>query len=201
VGLADYDELVASVADWAARSDLTSVIPDFILLAEEDINNARLRCMQKTKTGTLTEGTRTLNIPQDRLTTVLFTLNENPLRVSDYATMEALYRQGDIDANDRPTDIAEFGDEFHFSPLPSGAHTYSHFYVQKAELAHQGENEVLRKYPSLYLFGTLCKMETYIKNDPRYPVWRAMLADSWRGAHASDEGARFGGAMPAPRVV
>ena len=38
MALSTYDELKASVADFLNRSDLTSVIPDFIKMAETDMN-------------------------------------------------------------------------------------------------------------------------------------------------------------------
>ena len=37
MALSTYTELKASVADWLNRTDLTSVIPDFIALAEAQI--------------------------------------------------------------------------------------------------------------------------------------------------------------------
>ena len=38
MALSTYDELKDSVADFLNRSDLTSVIPDFIKMAETDMN-------------------------------------------------------------------------------------------------------------------------------------------------------------------
>jgi len=37
MSLANYTDLLASVATWLNRTDLTSVIPDFVTLAEERI--------------------------------------------------------------------------------------------------------------------------------------------------------------------
>ena len=38
MALSNYTELKASIADFLNRDDLTSVIPDFITLAESQIN-------------------------------------------------------------------------------------------------------------------------------------------------------------------
>ncbi len=38
MALTNYTELQASIADFLNRSDLTSVIPDFITMAEADMN-------------------------------------------------------------------------------------------------------------------------------------------------------------------
>ena len=38
MAITTYDELKTSVADFLNRDDLTSVIPDFITMAEADLN-------------------------------------------------------------------------------------------------------------------------------------------------------------------
>ena len=40
MALANYTDLQASVADFLNRSDLTTVIPDFITMTESDINRS-----------------------------------------------------------------------------------------------------------------------------------------------------------------
>ena len=36
MALDNYTNLIASIADWVNRSDLTAVIPDFVTLAESE---------------------------------------------------------------------------------------------------------------------------------------------------------------------
>ena len=45
MALSTYSELKTSVADWLNRSDLTSAVPDFISLAEAQVER-RLRTRQ-----------------------------------------------------------------------------------------------------------------------------------------------------------
>ena len=39
MALSNYGELVASVADWLNREDLTALMPDIVRLAEQNINS------------------------------------------------------------------------------------------------------------------------------------------------------------------
>ena len=55
MAITTYDELKTSVADFLNRDDLTSVIPDFITMAEADLNrNVRHWRMEGAQTQTLT---------------------------------------------------------------------------------------------------------------------------------------------------
>ena len=52
MALTTYDELKTSIADFLDRDDLTSVIPDFITLAEADLNRG-LRHWRQEKRATV----------------------------------------------------------------------------------------------------------------------------------------------------
>ena len=55
MSIATYGELKTAVATWLNRSDLSSVIPDFIALAETDIRqDVRVQAMEQLTAGTLT---------------------------------------------------------------------------------------------------------------------------------------------------
>lgn len=60
----DYATLQAAIADELARADLTAAIPNFIQLAEADLNRqVRTRQMQALVTGTATG--QTITLPAD----------------------------------------------------------------------------------------------------------------------------------------
>lgn len=55
MSISTYGELKSAVAGWLNRTDLTSVIPDFVTLAETDIRqDVRVQVMEQIATGTLT---------------------------------------------------------------------------------------------------------------------------------------------------
>lgn len=54
MAISTYGDLKTTVATWLNRTDLTSVIPDFITLAESDLrNDVRVQAMETLATGTL----------------------------------------------------------------------------------------------------------------------------------------------------
>jgi len=63
-----YSDLKTTVANYLARSDLTSVIPDFIRLAEERLRrDIRTRQMLIVATASTTGGDSTVGLPTDFL--------------------------------------------------------------------------------------------------------------------------------------
>jgi hypothetical protein len=64
----NYTDLKASVADYLARTDLTTQIPDFITLAENRLRrDLRLRQMIKVVTTATAAGDSTVALPNDFL--------------------------------------------------------------------------------------------------------------------------------------
>lgn len=61
MAIGTYGQLKTAVASWLHRTDLTSVIPDFIALAESNIRrDVRCRAMEQSATGTLSASTLAL---------------------------------------------------------------------------------------------------------------------------------------------
>ena len=68
MALATYTDLLASVAAWLNRSDLTAVIPDFVSLAEGRIaRDLRLRKQVINTTLSTVAGTQSVTLPSDFL--------------------------------------------------------------------------------------------------------------------------------------
>ena len=68
MALANYTDLLASVASYLHRSDLTANIPDFVVLAEARISrDLRIRKQITTTNLTSVAGTKTLALPSDWL--------------------------------------------------------------------------------------------------------------------------------------
>ena len=61
-----FDELKSNIADWLNRTDLTSVIPTFITLAEARLNR-QLRTTNQYTRATLTSDDQFLTMPTDFL--------------------------------------------------------------------------------------------------------------------------------------
>ena len=76
MALDNFTNLKASIADWLNRSDLTNVIPDFISLAEAQLNRELRHYKQQEKATALID-TQYSATPPDWLQTVRFHLNDD----------------------------------------------------------------------------------------------------------------------------
>ena len=80
-----YTDLKSTVADYLARSDLTTQIPDFITLAENRLRrDLRLRQMLKVVTTAMTAGDGTVALPSDFLAMRDLHLETNPVSAIEY---------------------------------------------------------------------------------------------------------------------
>jgi len=62
----DYTTLQATIADYLARSDLTTQIPEFIRLAEDRlVRDLRIRQLIKVAVASTTAGDATVSLPSD----------------------------------------------------------------------------------------------------------------------------------------
>jgi hypothetical protein len=78
MALSTYAELKSSVADWLNRSDLTTAIPDFISLAEAQMER-KLRTRQMISRASATISTEYSALPDDFLEVKSLKLQTSPV--------------------------------------------------------------------------------------------------------------------------
>jgi hypothetical protein len=157
--ITNYTELKAAIATWIHRTDLTSVIPDFISLAEERMNrHLRTREMEVTLAETLIVDGR---IPMPAGTVAVKTIwvpnyEATPLRAQPY---EQVLTMG---INSIPTAWARQGADLVFDGNGS---VQGVLYEGIERLGDSNpSNWLLASHPSVYLFGALAEASTYVKN-------------------------------------
>ncbi len=89
MALSTYSELKTSVADWLNRSDLTSAVPDFISLAEAQVER-RLRTRQMIVRATATIDSEYSAVPADFLEARSLKLQTNPITPVGFETIDSL---------------------------------------------------------------------------------------------------------------
>lgn len=175
-----YSGLKASVADWLNRADLTSQIPDFVVLAEAKFNR-KLRVLQMQILATLTATDGTLDVPADWLATRNLKLASAPRGGPslEYVGEEEL-SELTADLLNGPTRYYTIvNGAFLLIPAPTVSTDFSLSYYAKipALSGAAPSNWLLLKSPDLYLYGSLLEAEAYLKDDARLPVWSA----AWQG--------------------
>jgi|TARA_B100001094_G_scaffold327598_1_gene386183 hypothetical protein len=165
MSITTYDGLKVSVADWLNREDLTSVIPDFIELAENRIFH-ELRAPINEKTADLTLGSDGYaTIPSDYLEVKDLFWNYNPIsRVSLTQLHSYVDRTGVA-----PEVFAREQSKFRVFPIPTqvaGDTLRMIYYFTPENLsATASTNSIFQTAPELYLYGTLVEAANYLGSD------------------------------------
>jgi len=174
MGLANFSELKASIADWLVDDNLTSVIPDFITLCETRLNrDLRIREMESQTTINLVGGTETVAVPSGFLEARTMVLNSTPRRVLDLKTPVQFYQDHATQTSGTPEAYSIIGSNFHFGPTPSSSLTATLTYYGKltALSDENTTNSILTAAPDVYLYGSLLEASPYLGEDDRISIW------------------------------
>ena len=199
MALGTYTELQASIADWLDRTDLTSVIPDFIALFEANANTeAAIRTLfNRTSTSIPTVANQNyISTPTDFLApeSYIYTSSGNKQVVSPYGTSAALYAAFPSTTGGPPKGLISLNGKLELAPVPDSAYTGTLYYYSKIPaLASNSTNWLLTNYPQVYLFGSLLAAEAYLQNDPRLPVWGSMYDNAIQKLQGSTDRNKYAG--------
>ena len=189
-----YTELKASVADYLARTDLTTQIPDFITLAEKRLKrDLRIRQMLKVVTTAMTAGDGTVALPSDFLAMRDLHLDTNPASSIEYLSPSNFYTNARTTESGKPTKYTVLAAEFVFAPVPDSAYTLSMlYYAAPTELSSSvSSNVFLANCPDLLLYGALGEAEPYLLNDARIQTWAALYDRGVNSLSSSDESSEY----------
>ena len=93
MAITNYTDLQSTIADYLARTDLTTQIPLFIQLAENRLRrDLRIRPMLKVVTTTTTASDATVALPSDFLEMRDIHIESNPIQTIVYQNPSNFYR-------------------------------------------------------------------------------------------------------------
>lgn len=174
-----FSGLTASIADFLNRSDLTASIPDFIILAEAELNR-RLRTRLTIARATASISNQFETLPADFSAMVsLLNPNGKPMKQLDTdALSEWTYDQASVPGT--PLGFAVVGTSLQFQPVPSAAMNVTLVYRQKipALASNPTGNWVSLNHPDAYLYGSLVHTAPYLQADERIESWGGLLENA-----------------------
>lgn len=191
-----YTELKSSVADYLARSDLTTQIPDFITLAENRLRrDLRTRFMLQVVTASTTAGDSTVSLPSDFLSMRGIHLSTNPVRTIEYLSNPSFFANARATESGVPTKYTVLASEFQFAPIPDSAYTLNMLYYAAPPYLSSSvsSNVFLVNCPDLLLYAALGEAEPYLMNDARLQTWSAMYDRGVSSLSASDDSSEYTG--------
>jgi len=193
-------ELHTAVANWLNRSDLTARIPEFISLAEAQLNRLlRTRDMLIRSTGSTSS--QYVSLPADflEMMNIELTSTSPPKRII-YITSDRSddYREKRNNTTGVPSYYTIEGDFIQLLPNPDKTYTIQMTYYQPipalSGLSDSGYSWLLTNHPDIYLYGTLLQSAPYLMDPQSIGTWGTMYSQSIQELQTADEKSRFSGA-------
>ena len=191
-----YSGLQSSIANWLDRDDLTSVIQDFISLAEHRMERSiRHYKMVERSTGAL--DSQYSAVPADWLETIRFSITDGNTSKVEQTTVSDLMdkRAAGLNQTGRPRFYAHVGESFELYPTPDQTYNIELLYYQKipALSTSQTSNWILDMAPDAYLYGALLQAAPYLGEDERVQVWNGLYTAAISELNAANEKTRYSG--------
>ena len=191
-----YTDLKTSVANYLGRSDLTSIIPDFISFAEIRMaRELRTRKMLSSATSAFTAGDAKVALPSDFLQIRDLYVQGNPRFPVSYLSPSAFTRNARADDSGKPVFYTTLAAEFMFAPIPDSAYTLEILYYAKPTVLSDSNasNVFLANYADALLYASLLEAEPYLMNDPRIQTWGDLYGRAVKNIVESDENSEYSG--------
>ena len=204
MSFATYSDLQTSIANYLARSDLTSIIPDFITLAENRLRRElRIRQMLKSVTTATVASDATVELPSDFLEVRDFVVQTNPLTPLSYSSPSSLSNDPRASQVGVPRSYTILANDFLLSPVPDGVYTARLlYYAAPAYLSGANTSNVfLNVAPDGLLYGALVEAEPYLMNDARINTWGSMYDRAISSLTKSDEEGQYSGVPLAMKLT
>lgn len=204
MSLSTYSDLQTSIANYLARSDLTSQIPDFITFAENRLRRElRIRQMLKSVTTATVSGDNTVELPADFLQVRDFVVMTNPIQPLSYSSPSALSNDPRASEVGVPLSYTILANDFQVSPAPDGVYTVRLLYfAAPAYLSSSNTSNVfLTTAPDALLYASLIEAEPYLYNDTRINTWGTMYDRAIASLAKSDEEGQYSGVPLAMKLT
>ena len=197
MALTNFSELKSNIADFLNRTDLTSVIPTFIAMAEAQFNRD-IRHYKMENRATATVATQYVERPSDWLESIRMHLTGSGTTVVNFISAQAMAdkRAGAEDATGTPQHYRHSELTFEFYQTQDGSYTSELLYYQKITSLSDSSttNWLLTDHPDVYLYGSLLHSAPYLAEDDRVQLWSQLYAAAINRINLSSEGASNTGA-------
>jgi|TARA_R110000751_G_scaffold68024_1_gene138524 hypothetical protein len=197
MSISTYLELKTAIQNWSKRSDTLSVIDDFIDLAESDIAvNLKVRSMEGTATGSTGTTDRYLALPTGFLSMRKFRIYTGGASFEiEYRAPESMNIQT---AAGRPR-FFTVTNQVEFDRVPDSAYSYemAHFKSLTALSSSNTTNDILTRFPAIYLYGSLFHFAQWAHDDAMIQKYSLLFDEAMKRANKLDRRGRHG---PAPAM-
>jgi len=188
----NYTSFVSTVESYLARTDLSSVIPDFVQMAQLRMSRD-LRTEAMLKVATTTPSDNKVAFPTDFLELREMHFEGNPPIILEFQSPDLFFRNGQTSLSGRSHYFTMLGTEFQFAPSQNSDYTIQILYYAQPTFISTttSSNLYLAYYPDALLYATLAEAEPYLMNDPRVATWSALYDRAIANIKKSDLGQTY----------
>lgn len=207
MAIATYADLLSAVASWLNRDDLTSRIPDFVVLFEARAKRD-LRDWLRTSI-TATSVTADYQLPATVSDVLSVSYNDGAAGSHNF-TLDLVTKetyQGLMEASSAVQSVAgqvAYVDvdvdggttTLRFWPPASVSAPIANLKIEAVKVlaALSGTaNALMREAPDLYLYGTLAESAPYLQHDERLPMWQSRADEGFKELRIQTERRLYGG--------
>lgn len=167
--------LHTAIANWLARTDLTSRIPEFIVLCEAKLRRELRALDMETTTTSFSINAEFVNVPTSFLAVRSFQTSLGGRRYSLKLLPDEAQTNNYPDTG-APQFYSVVGSQFRFAPRPDATYTATLVYYLAFTALNptpgSDTNWILTNHPDAYLYGSLLEAEAFLQDDPRLPLWK-----------------------------
>lgn len=194
MSIGTYSELKTAIANFLARDDLTSQIPNFIQLAEGRMSRElETREQEKRSTATLTAGDEFIALPTDMREIREVKINTTPLTVLTYHSPVSLDSTYPDSATGKPLGFSIVGREMKLRPIPDSAYTAEIVYIGSLTAISDSSTPTLfLRSPDLYLYGALAEAYAYLLDEQRAAQYDQKFSRGIEEVRRDEQRAHYG---------
>lgn len=189
MALANFSDLKTSIADHLDRDDLTSHIPDFILLAEERHKN-EIRIREMIQRDALTVNARYVSLPAGYLDGLTLRLLTDPVTVLTEVNLHEMSSRRS-EGTGKPVYYTIHA-QFEFDKTPDQSYSGEIVYYKALTALSDAAptNDLLTRAPATYLYGALAAAAPFLMNDERLTIWERLYETAKDGVNLSSRKSR-----------
>ena len=199
--ISTYTELKSEVADFSHRTDLTAKMDVFCVLAEAVINKD-LRTLDMETILSVTFNDAFYDLPANYMEIRAIHLENDGARVPILSLtpqqLDAMYSR----ATGTAAAFAIHGGQIELRPEPSATSTVDgeiSYYKRVDTLTSNATNDILTKFPMIYLSAMMLQVYLYLQDDEELNKWANVFQTQIKAANKSAQGGRYN--LPQVRVA
>lgn len=177
--ITNYATLKTAVADYLARDDLTTFIPNFVQAAERELD-ARLNLRNEETALSVNVSSGVAAVPADFKALKFAYYNGNKAIPLQWVTIDELYRDyptRSTGASSSPSVISREAGNFIFGPVAAdgtGA-LKGVYYATQDSLETTDGSWYVTNHPEVLLYGACREAAVFIKDPEQYAYWDKMF--------------------------